>query len=100
MFHHRHPLQELIVDTFVPNDAYFVGGAGFGVVLEDDVTNTELEDKHRYVKNSVVICTGANACGKVSLLICSRCLLTITVDTEHILEASAFAFPMLDRRAQ
>ncbi|KAM5533149.1 hypothetical protein V8D89_013197 [Ganoderma adspersum] len=60
----RHPLQELVVDTFVPNDAYFVGGAGIDVVLDDDTTGTESEDEQHHVKNSVVICTGANACGK------------------------------------
>ncbi len=64
--HERHPLQELVVDTFVPNDAYFVGGAGIGVVLEDNTIETESEDEQRYAKNSVIVCTGANACGKVS----------------------------------
>ncbi|PIL22345.1 hypothetical protein GSI_15033 [Ganoderma sinense ZZ0214-1] len=51
----RHPLQELVVDTFVPNDAYFVGGAGIGVILDDDATDTESEDERRQVKNSVVV---------------------------------------------
>ncbi|KAI1793251.1 muts domain V-domain-containing protein [Ganoderma leucocontextum] len=60
----RHPLQELVVDTFVPNDAYLVGGAGIGVILDDNASETESEDEQRYVKNSVVVCTGANACGK------------------------------------
>ena len=63
----RHPLQELVVDTFVPNDAFIVGGHGAGTVTpetesEDDVAGTELRDR-----NSIVVCTGANACGKVSL---------------------------------
>ncbi|KAI9058149.1 hypothetical protein FKP32DRAFT_1582301 [Trametes sanguinea] len=61
----RHPLQELVVDTFVPNDTFIVGGAGIGASIEetsseDDGTET---DAH-YARNSVVVCTGANACGK------------------------------------
>lgn len=44
----RHPLQELVVDTFVPNDAH-LGGEGS---RDDDY-------KHR-----IALCTGANACGK------------------------------------
>ncbi|KAJ7644219.1 DNA mismatch repair protein MutS [Roridomyces roridus] len=45
----RHPLQEQVVDTFVPNDAHLAGGCGepFGAEW-----------------NSVLLCTGANACGK------------------------------------
>ena len=62
----RHPLQELVVDTFVPNDAFVVGGCGAGtapdVESEDDVSGCDSRDR-----NSIVVCTGANACGKVSL---------------------------------
>lgn len=58
----RHPLQELVVDTFVPNDIAFAGSGCEGVRLpsdDEDATgdNSEL--------NSIVVCTGANACGKV-----------------------------------
>jgi DNA mismatch repair protein MSH5 len=42
----RHPLQEQVVDTFVPNDLA-LGGDSLGEVKR------------------MVICTGANACGKV-----------------------------------
>lgn len=54
---HRHPLQERVVDTFVPNDAYIIGGAGIGSspTMPDDINEW----------NSVLLCTGANACGKV-----------------------------------
>ncbi|KAH6908017.1 muts domain V-domain-containing protein [Coprinopsis sp. MPI-PUGE-AT-0042] len=45
----RHPLHEQILDTFVANDARLVGGAGLGYG----------EDW-----NSILLCTGANACGK------------------------------------
>ncbi|CDO75430.1 hypothetical protein BN946_scf184916.g14 [Trametes cinnabarina] len=61
----RHPLQELVVDTFMPNDTFIVGGAGIGVAAEE--TSSEDDDSQcdaHYLKNSVVVCTGANACGK------------------------------------
>ena len=53
-----------MVDTFVPNDTYLVGGAGIGVAPKDDNDN-EVEDEQSHIKNSVMVCTGANACGKV-----------------------------------
>ncbi|KAI8986224.1 DNA mismatch repair protein MutS [Trametes punicea] len=63
----RHPLQELVVDTFVPNDAFIVGGAGLGVALDDiSIADDDTEEDEPYPqKNSIVVCTGANACGKV-----------------------------------
>ncbi|KAI6114298.1 DNA mismatch repair protein MutS [Pisolithus sp. B1] len=51
----RHPLQELVVDAFVPNDARLVGGVGFG---------QSFNAADGLPSNSVVLCTGANACGK------------------------------------
>lgn len=54
----RHPLYETVVDTFVPNDTHLIGGAGFN----SDVAQTD--NKQQW--NSVLLCTGANACGKVS----------------------------------
>lgn len=48
-----------MVDTFVPNDVYVVGGnQEFGV-------NGGLGGDSDGVAPNVVICTGANACGKV-----------------------------------
>ncbi|KAF8476686.1 DNA mismatch repair protein MutS [Russula ochroleuca] len=66
----RHPLQEQTVDTFVPNDILIVGGAGIGSypavhVGEDDGDNNLMSEGVSVLGNSVVICTGANACGKV-----------------------------------
>ncbi|KAJ7212032.1 muts domain V-domain-containing protein [Mycena pura] len=55
----RHPLQEQVVDTFVPNDAQLAGGSGNCSVLVGDEVTDEAEEW-----NSVVLCTGANACGK------------------------------------
>ncbi|OSD07423.1 hypothetical protein PYCCODRAFT_1463684 [Trametes coccinea BRFM310] len=52
----RHPLQELVVDTFVPNDTFIVGGVGIGSTAEetsgeDDSTEADA----RYPRNSVII---------------------------------------------
>ncbi|KAI9573599.1 DNA mismatch repair protein MutS [Boletus coccyginus] len=60
----RHPLQEHILDTFVPNDARLVGGVGFGMCYEDDSSDTGAETTW----SSIILCTGANACGKVALI--------------------------------
>ncbi|KAJ3525628.1 hypothetical protein NM688_g8376 [Phlebia brevispora] len=62
----RHPLQELVVDTFVPNDVFLVGQD----VPEEPLNEGGYEDEEsdfaiiRKERNSVVVCTGANACGK------------------------------------
>jgi DNA mismatch repair ATPase MutS len=62
---HRHPLQEQTVDTFVPNDILVVGGAGIGSCPAAHVEADDHVSDGSIVGNSVVICTGANACGKV-----------------------------------
>ncbi|KAI0688883.1 DNA mismatch repair protein MutS [Earliella scabrosa] len=59
----RHPLQELAVSTFVPNDTYLIGGAGIGATLERD-DEDENDDSQVHIRNSIMVCTGANACGK------------------------------------
>ena len=58
----RHPLQEQVVDAFVPNGILLVGGGGNGscAVVDDDMEHVE----GTLMGNSVMICTGANACGK------------------------------------
>ncbi|KAF7977709.1 hypothetical protein HWV62_2978 [Athelia sp. TMB] len=59
----RHPLQELAVDIFVPNPARLVGGAGNGSYFsgyDEDIQDHEITNW-----NSVMVCTGSNACGKV-----------------------------------
>ncbi|KAG6814232.1 hypothetical protein H0H92_015347 [Tricholoma furcatifolium] len=53
----RHPLQEQVVDTFVPNDARLVGGAGLAPVSQAAASDYTDWD-------SVLLCMGANACGK------------------------------------
>ncbi|KAI0297721.1 hypothetical protein BC826DRAFT_1000939 [Russula brevipes] len=60
----RHPLQEQVVDTFVPNDTFIVGGAGIGSSLTVHGEDDDLMSERNLQGNSVVICTGANACGK------------------------------------
>ena len=37
-------MQEIVVDTFVPNDAYIVGGAGNGIAVEPAEDDSEDED--------------------------------------------------------
>lgn len=53
----RHPLQEQVVDVFVPNDTRVAGGAG---------TDSSFFGEDGKPFNSILLCTGANACGKVS----------------------------------
>ena len=61
----RHPLQEKVVDTFVPNDTFMVGGAGIGVSAHRYAnTDDGSEMSEPYPARSVIVCTGANACGK------------------------------------
>ncbi len=58
-------MQEQVVDTFVPNDVSVKGGLGLGVEQED--TPLEQNETSFLGGNSVVMLTGANACGKVIL---------------------------------
>ncbi|TDL23286.1 hypothetical protein BD410DRAFT_176959 [Rickenella mellea] len=63
----RHPLQEQVVDTFVPNDIFMRGGMGIGVSSydhDDGSDGTSHSDSTTTNRRSVIICTGANACGK------------------------------------
>lgn len=63
---YRHPLQEQTVDTFVPNDILIVGGAVNGSYPAVHGEGDDLMSEEGSVRgNSVVICTGANSCGKV-----------------------------------
>lgn len=53
----RHPLQELSVENFQPNDTLLHGGCGVGTGDDDN-------DDRRAPRRSVEILTGANGCGK------------------------------------
>jgi len=59
LMYHRHPLHERVVDIFVPNDAQVIGGVGIG----SSAGRPDGDDERK----SVLLCTGANACGKVDL---------------------------------
>ncbi|EKM51809.1 uncharacterized protein PHACADRAFT_262157 [Phanerochaete carnosa HHB-10118-sp] len=60
----RHPLQEMVVDTFVPNDTFLIGSDCSPEVAEALSEEHDLDDSVKGCKNSVMISTGANACGK------------------------------------
>ncbi|KAH7099547.1 DNA mismatch repair protein MutS, partial [Auriculariales sp. MPI-PUGE-AT-0066] len=63
----RHPLHEQVVDTFIPNDAYLVGGMGTGVADEMDEADERPEADGGMLDQSgrsILVVTGANACGK------------------------------------
>lgn len=62
---YRHPLQEQTVDTFVPNDILIAGGVGIGSCPALHGEGGDLMSEGSVRGNSVLICTGANACGKV-----------------------------------
>ena len=53
------------MDTFVPNDVFLVGGAGVDSCLDVRDVDDDLILEGSTMGNSVLICTGANACGKV-----------------------------------
>ncbi|KAG6840989.1 hypothetical protein C0991_002879 [Blastosporella zonata] len=76
--HGRHPLQEQIIDTFVPNDASLVGGAGLGPTSQDSTDGSESDFTEW---NSVLLCTGANACGKPNVINLERVLEADSVDS-------------------
>ena len=63
-----HPLQELVVDTFVPNDVRMAGGGSTDARIPFDDGEDATDSGEDDVMNSIVICTGANACGKVKQL--------------------------------
>jgi DNA mismatch repair ATPase MutS len=61
LLHTRHPVQEQVVETFVPNDACLATS------LDEDQTTSFLSSEADTGKGgTILLCTGANACGKVS----------------------------------
>ncbi|KZV85507.1 hypothetical protein EXIGLDRAFT_255658 [Exidia glandulosa HHB12029] len=65
----RHPLHEQVVDTFIPNDSFLVGGIGIGVADGDEEEADNADDGGddgilQQTERSVMVITGANACGK------------------------------------
>lgn len=57
----RHPLQELLVPSYIPNDCTMVGGCGTGG-FEDDSTPTSVDEQG--AAPSMLILTGPNNSGK------------------------------------
>lgn len=64
----RHPLQELVVDTFVPNDTVLAGLDCPEEVVDLFRQQYDIDECMKGPKSGIIICTGANACGKVSEL--------------------------------
>lgn len=70
----RHPLVERVADVFVPNDALLAGGRGAKLDKpmadqdsDDSSESNDNKDQENAEPCSVVLVTGANACGKVSV---------------------------------
>ena len=63
----------------MPNDARLIGGAGIGV-------DVETPDSNEW--NSVLLCTGANACGKVRHPLSILYITSLSDLTERIFETS------------
>ena len=61
------------MDTFVPNDAHMIGGAGVGAVVESEYDDDPSESELGCLRNSMIVCTGANACGKVGSSLFHAC---------------------------
>ena len=62
----RHPLQELVVDAFVPNDTLLVDSNCPEEAIALLQQQYDIDGCMKSRGNGVMICTGANACGKVS----------------------------------
>lgn len=55
------------MDTFVPNDVFLVGGVGIDSFPDVYGVDDDFMSEGSTPGNSVLICTGANACGKVRI---------------------------------
>ncbi|TFK40842.1 DNA mismatch repair protein MutS [Crucibulum laeve] len=82
----RHPLQEQVVDIFVPNDACIVGGAG----IDSPILISDGDGESRPC-HSILLCTGANACGK-SVYLKQACVALI-----HFIPAESATLGIVDK---
>lgn len=78
------------MDTFVPNDVFLVGGAGIDSYPDIRVVDDDLTPEERTMGNSILICTGANACGKVRMYMCPGQKVAKHYDAECLPQAGAF----------
>lgn len=77
------------MDTFVPNDVYLVGSDFSGNIGDfDDEGNASSDSLFEDSHNSILVCTGANACGKVIIVAeCTLKMLTRDLVAECLLKA-------------
>lgn len=73
-------MQEQVVDIFVPNNAQLVAGVGFSASAERQAGD------HPATWSSIVLCTGANACGKVSSSYMPKFAVAVPALAECLLE--------------
>ena len=57
----RHPLQELLVPSFIPNSCALEGGRGTNLQDRDSLP----DDEHTTIQPSMMILTGPNNSGRV-----------------------------------
>ncbi|VDC00678.1 unnamed protein product [Peniophora sp. CBMAI 1063] len=93
----RHPLQEQVVDTFVPNSITLVGGGGNGVypVLRERSDETDEVEENENV-HSVMVCTGANGCGK-SIYLKQTALIQIMAQIGCFVPAESATLGVVDK---
>jgi DNA mismatch repair protein MSH5 len=60
----RHPLQEVVVPTFISNDCYLAGGSGMDDGMQSDSGSSEKTSIARAEDPSTLILTGPNHSGK------------------------------------
>ncbi|KAI1180496.1 muts domain V-domain-containing protein [Nemania sp. FL0916] len=58
----RHPLQELVTSSFIPNDCSMAGGTGSPAGIHDDPASSEIDDFSD--SPSTIVLTGPNHSGK------------------------------------
>ncbi|KAG1440741.1 hypothetical protein G6F56_011793 [Rhizopus delemar] len=83
----RHPLQELCVETFIPNDTHLEGGKGFE-------NNSTVADDDRI--NSIQVVTGANFSGK-SVYLKQVALVTFMAHIGSFVPASSATVGITDK---
>ncbi|KAI1423077.1 putative MSH5 protein [Xylaria sp. FL1777] len=59
----RHPLQELVTPSFIPNDCFLTGGMGNHMREDDDASSSEVVDNLPESPSTIII-TGPNHSGK------------------------------------